>query len=146
LKCPSCQAAITEPAVACGSTPSLPQVPAGLDPARLADRDLWWRLLTLSTGGWSLAGAWAILALTARRGSRRFLPPMMVSWVSSGMLFSYNLFFAMRADSQDSPEYALARVLTTQAGVVLGLLMVLIVLLVVHDRRQAIRGKPPVAA
>jgi hypothetical protein len=29
----------------------------GIDPARLGDRDLWWHLLTLSTGAWSLAGA-----------------------------------------------------------------------------------------
>ncbi len=57
-------------------------------------------------------------------------------WVSSGMLFSYNLFFAMRADSQASPEYPLARVLSTEAGIVLGLLMALTLLLVLHDRRR----------
>ena len=53
---------------------------------------------------------------------------MMASWVSSGMLFSYNLFFAMRADSQASPEYPLAWVLSTEAGIVLGLLMALTLL------------------
>ena len=115
--------------------------PIGIDPARLDDRDLWWHLLTMSTGAWSLAGAWGILVLTSRRGFRRFLPPMMASWISSGMLFSYNLFFAMRADSQASPEYPLARVLSTEAGIVLGLLMVLTILLVLHDRRRAIRGE-----
>jgi hypothetical protein len=113
----------------------------GIDPARLDHRDLWWHLLTLSTGVWSLAGAWGILVLTSRRGSRRFLPPMMTSWVSSGMLFSYNLFFAMRTDSQASPEYPLARVLSTEAGTVLGLTMALVILLVLHDRRRAVRDE-----
>ena len=110
----------------------------GIDPARLGDRDLWWRLLTLSTGAWSLAGAWGVLVLTSRRGVARFLPPMAAAWISSGMLFSYNLFFAMRPDSQASPEHPLARVLTTEAGVLLGLSMAMNVLLVVHDRRRAI--------
>jgi hypothetical protein len=114
--------------------------PIGIDPSRLGDRDLWWHLLTLSTGAWSLAGAWGIVVLTFRRGFGRFLPPMAAAWISSGMLFSYNLFFAMRADSQASPEYPLARVLTTEAGIVLGVMMGMVILLVVHDRRRTIRG------
>jgi hypothetical protein len=65
---------------------------------------------------------------------------MMVGWVSSGMLFAYNLFFSLRADAQASPEDLLARVLTIQAGIVLGLSMAVGILLVVHDRRRAIRG------
>jgi hypothetical protein len=77
----------------------------------------------------------AILALTSGRGSKRFLFPMMVSWVSSGMVFAYSLFFSIRADSRTSPEHPLARVLTTQAGIVLGLLMALVILLVAHDRQ-----------
>lgn len=111
----------------------------GLDPARLDHRDLWWHLLTLSTGVWALAGAWAILVLTTRRGFKHFLPPMVVSWISSGMQFSYNLFSALRADSQSGPEYQLARVLATEAGIILGLLMAMIILLVLHDRRPAQR-------
>lgn len=102
----------------------------GIDPARLVARDLWWHLLTLSTGAWSLAGAWVILALA--RG-----PALLVSWVSSGMLFSYNLFFALRADSAAGPEFPVPRVLCTEAGIVLGVLMVVVVLLVVDDRRRA---------
>jgi hypothetical protein len=117
----------------------------GIDPDRLDGRDLWWRMLTLSTGGWSLAGAWAILALTSRRAARRFLVPMLISWVASGMLFAYNLFFSLRADAQASPESPLARVVATQAGIVLGLLMALIILLVLHDRRHALRGASTVA-
>lgn len=54
------------------------------------------------------------------------------------MLFSYNLFLAMRPDSGANPEYPLARVLTMEAGIVLGLSMALTILLVVHDRRRAI--------
>lgn len=98
--------------------------------------------MSLSTGLWSLGGAWGILVLSSRRGFGRFLPPMVAGWVSSGMLFSYNLSFAMRPDSQASPEYPLARVLCTEAGIVLGLLMALTILLVLHDRRRAIRGEP----
>jgi hypothetical protein len=105
----------------------------GIDPARLPARDLWWHLLSLSTGAWSLAGACTVLALT----SGRFRPSLLVSWVSSGMLFSYNLFFALRTDSQASPEFPVPRVLCTEAGIVLGLLMVVVVLLVVDDRGRA---------
>jgi hypothetical protein len=119
---------------------------AGLDPAGLAERDLWWHMLTLSTGAWALAGAWSMLALTTRRGGTRFRPPMIVAWVSSGMLFSYNVFAAMRGDFQASPEHPLARALTTQAGIVLGVLMLLIVLLVVHDRRTRASARRWVSA
>jgi hypothetical protein len=113
----------------------------GIDPGRLAGRDLWWQLFTLSMGGWSLAGAWAILVLTTRRGFKWFLFPMIVGWVASGMLFAYNLFLSLRADAQASPEHPVARVLATQAGIVLGLVMALGILLVVHDRRRALRGE-----
>lgn len=102
----------------------------GIDPSMLDSRDLWWRLLTLSTGGWALVGAWGLLVLITRRGSRRFLPPMAAAWISSGMLFSYNLFSIIRPDFQSSPEYPLARVLSTEAGIVLGVMMGMILLLV----------------
>lgn len=110
----------------------------GIDPSMLDSRDLWWRLLTLSTGGWALVGAWGLLVLITRRGSRRFLPPMAAAWISSGMLFSYNLFSIIRPDFQSSPEYPLARVLSTEAGIVLGVMMGMILLLVLHDRRRAL--------
>lgn len=113
----------------------------GLVPDMLDDRDVWWRLLTLSTGVWAFVGAWGLLVLAFRRGSRRFLPPLAAAWISSGMLFSYNLFSAIRPDSQYSPEYPLARVLTTEAGIILGLMMGIIILLVLHDRRRALRGE-----
>ncbi|WNQ14281.1 hypothetical protein MJA45_18355 [Paenibacillus aurantius] len=109
----------------------------GIDPGLLDGRDVWWQLLTLSTGVWSLAGAWGLLVLTSRRGSRRFLPPMAAAWISSGMLFSYNLFSAIHPDAPSYPEYPLARVLATEAGIVLGVMMLLIILLVLHDRRHA---------
>lgn len=113
----------------------------GLVPDMLDDRDVWWHLLTLSTGVWAFVGAWGLLVLTFRRGSRRFLPPLAAAWISSGMLFSYNLFSAIRPDSQYSPEYPLARVLTTEAGIVLGVMMGMIILLVLYDRRRALRGE-----
>ncbi|GGD97427.1 hypothetical protein [Paenibacillus nasutitermitis] len=113
----------------------------GIDPDRLDDRDVWWHLLTLSTGVWALAGAWGLLVLISRRGSRSFLPPMAAAWISSGMLFAYNLFSAIRTDSEFSPEYPLPRVLTTEAGTVLGVMMAMIILLVLHDRRRALSGK-----
>ncbi|MCC2326896.1 hypothetical protein [Bacillus wiedmannii] len=110
----------------------------GIDPDMLKYRDLWWSLLTLSTGVWALAGAWGLLVLIARRGSRKFLPPMAVAWISSGMLFSYNLFSVIRPDFQSTPESPLARVLTTEAGIILGVMMGMIILLVLHDRRRAL--------
>ncbi|WP_238590919.1 hypothetical protein [Paenibacillus beijingensis] len=116
----------------------------GIEPAMLDDRDIWWRLLSLSTGVWAFAGAWGLLVLTTRRGSRRFLPPMAAAWISSGMLFSYNLFNRLstsRPDAQPAPEYPLAQVLTTEAGTVLGVMMGMIILLVLHDRRRALRGE-----
>ncbi|ACX65620.1 hypothetical protein [Paenibacillus sp. Y412MC10] len=110
----------------------------GIDPARVDERDVWWHLLTFSTGAWSFAGAWGARVLTSDNGSRRFLPPMATVWISSGMLFSYNLFSAIRTDSQFSPEYPLLRVLTTEAGMILGIIMVMIILLVLHDRRRVL--------
>jgi len=113
----------------------------GIYPAMLESRDVWWRLLSLSTGVWAFAGAWGLLVLTTRRGSSRFLPPMAAAWVSSGMLFSYNLFSllsAIRPDAQPAPEYPIARVLTTEAGSVLGVMMVMIILMVLQDRRRAL--------
>jgi len=117
----------------------------GIDPTMLDDRDVWWHLLSLSTGAWAIAGAWGLLVLTSRRGSRRFLPPMAAAWISSGMLFSYSLYdllIATRPDAQPTPEYPLARVLTTEAGIVLGVMMGMIILLVLHDRRRTLRGEP----
>lgn len=109
----------------------------GLDPARLGERDMWWHLLTLSTGVWSFAGAWGLLILTSSSGSRRFVPWMAAVWLASGMLFSYNLFSAIRTDSQLSPEHPVLRMLTTQAGIVLGIVMGMTLVLVLHDRRRA---------
>jgi|GEM_PF-811484 len=115
----------------------------GIDPARLEERDMWWHLLTLSTGVWSFAGAWGLLVLTSRSRSRRFVPRMAAVWVSSGMLFSYNLFSAIRTDSQLSPEHPVLRMLTTQAGIILGIVMGILLVLVLHDRRRAMSEQNP---
>ncbi|MED3997469.1 hypothetical protein P4647_23000 [Peribacillus frigoritolerans] len=115
----------------------------GINPAMLDNRDLWWHLLSLSTGVWAFAGAWGLLVLTTRRGSKRFLPPMAAAWISSGMLFSYNLFnrlAATRPDAQPALENPLAYVLTTELGSVLGVMMGIIILMVLHDRRRAMRS------
>jgi hypothetical protein len=111
----------------------------GIDASLMDSRNLWWHLLSLSTGAWALVGAWGILVLTSRKGSRRFLPPMAAAWISSGMLFSYNIFANLSAlmyDRQPTPEYPIARVLTTEAGIILGVTMGLIILLVLQDRRR----------
>lgn len=116
----------------------------GLDPAMLDHRDVWWHMLSLSAGVWALAGAWGLLVLTTRRGAARFLAPMAAAWISSGVLFSQNLYSnlsATRSDAQPVAEYPLARVLTSEVGVVLGVLMAAIILLVLHDRRGALRGE-----
>jgi hypothetical protein len=116
----------------------------GLDPAMLDNRDVWWHLLSLSTGLWAFAGAWGILVLTTRRGSRRFLPPMAAAWISSGMLFSYSIYnlLTLTDMQQPAPEYPLAGALAREAGAVLGVMMGLTLLLVLHDRRRALRGEP----
>lgn len=114
----------------------------GIDPTTMGERDVWWHMLSLSTGVWSFAGAWGILVIVSRRGSRWFLPPMIAAWISSGALFSNNLYSALssvRLDAPPSPEYPLAWLLTTQAGIVLGVIMGIIILLVLHERRRAFR-------
>lgn len=96
---------------------------AGLDSTRMGNRDLWWHLLTLSTGAWAFAGAWGVLALTSRRTVRRFVPPMVAAWIASGALFSYGLYDLLTQDEthRPAPEYSAAYVLTREAGVILGM-------------------------
>lgn len=113
----------------------------GIDADRLGDRDLWWHMLSLSTGVWALAGAWAVLVLTSRRGSRRFLPPMAAAWVSSGMLFAYsvyNLLLTASPYGPPVPENPVAEALSIAAGMALGVAMGMTILLVLKDRRQAV--------
>lgn len=109
----------------------------GLDADKLVDRDIWWHMLSLSTGVWALVGAWGVLVLSMRRGSIRFVPPLAAAWVASGMLFGYNMMLAMTPDTQPTPEVTLARVLTTELGIVVGIMMLFVVLLVLNERRQA---------
>ncbi|MGW2183903.1 hypothetical protein ACWCXX_39200 [Streptomyces sp. NPDC001732] len=112
-----------------------------LDPDKLEYRDMWWHLLSASTGVWAFAGTWGLLVLTSRRGSRRFFPPMAVTWISSGMLFSYSIYSLLThlGTKRPAPEYDLAHLLTGLAGTVLGVLMGMVLLLVLHDRRRALR-------
>jgi hypothetical protein len=114
----------------------------GLDAVLLANRDLWWHLLSLSTSVWAFAGAWGVLVLTSRSEPRWCLPPMAAAWVSSGMLFSYSLYDLLLYTSrlQPPPEYPLAYLLTREAGIVLGVMMGMIILLVLHDRRLTYRA------
>jgi hypothetical protein len=119
----------------------------GLDAALLANRDPWWHLLSLSASVWAFAGAWGVLVLTSRSGSQWFLPPMAAAWVSSGMLFSYSLYDLLLYTTglRPPPEYPLALLVTREAGIVLGVMMGMILLLVLHDRRltyRAPRGQP----
>ncbi|MFF5897972.1 hypothetical protein ACFY8O_18835 [Streptomyces argenteolus] len=113
----------------------------GLDAERLSYRDMWWHLLSLSTGVWAFAGAWGLLVLTSRRGPRKFLVPMAASWISSGMLFSYGLYSLLTnlGTKRPSPESEVAHLLAGQAGTVLGVLMGMVILMVLHDRRAALR-------
>ncbi|MGQ4666712.1 hypothetical protein ACUIJN_12915 [Metabacillus halosaccharovorans] len=114
----------------------------GINPAMLENRDIWWHLLSLSTGLWAFVGTWGLLVLTTRRGSKNFFIPMAAAWISSGMLFSYNLFnrlSATRPDTQPALEYPLVYELTTELGSVLGVMMGMVLLMVLHDRRRAMR-------
>ncbi|WP_218940507.1 hypothetical protein [Streptomyces sp. Ru87] len=115
---------------------------AGLDAAAVERRDLWWHMLASSTAVWAFAGAWGILVLAYRRGSRGFLLPMAVTWVASGMLFSYSVYglLDLTGMQQPSPELPVAAALTREGGAVLGVTMGLTLLLVLHDRRRALRG------
>jgi hypothetical protein len=66
---------------------------------------------------------------------------MTAAWISSGMLFSYNIFANLSAlmyDKQPTPEYPILRVLTTEAGIILGVTLGLVMLLVLQDRRRDI--------
>jgi hypothetical protein len=123
----------------------------GLVPASLGLRDLWWYLLSLTTGLWALLGAWGVHAL-ASRAARRVRTAIVLAWVSSGTLFSHSLYDLMlRTDvARSGPEQPLAQVLTGAAGIVAGVLMVTTILLVLHDRRRAwrqtLRTPGPVSA
>lgn len=113
----------------------------GMNHSLLESRDLWWHLLSLSTGVWAFAGAWGVLVLTTGRGSKSFYPPMIAAWVSSGMLFSFNLFNRLsstRPDAQPVLEAPIAHVISTELGSVLGVLMGSVILMVLHDRRRAL--------
>jgi len=121
----------------------------GLDADRLHLRDEWWHLLSLSTGVWAVLGAWGLLVTTTCRGASRFVVPMAAVWTSSSVMFAQNLYSALsatRADAQPAPEHPLALVLTTDAGLVLGALMVTVLLFVLHDRRIALRGRDATTA
>jgi hypothetical protein len=114
----------------------------GINPAMLDNRDLWWHLLSLSTGLWAFAGSWGLWVLTKQRGSRSFFLPMTAAWISSGMLFSYNLFnrlSATRPNAQPTLEYPFVHVLTTELSSILGVMMGIVILMVLHDRRRAMR-------
>lgn len=107
----------------------------GLDPGHLGDRDLWWYVLTMSTGLWLLAGAWGIWALTHRRLHVRFWIPMLLTWVSSGTSFAYGMPLLASVNADDTrPEHRVVYAMQTQSGAMLGLIMGLTALLVLHDR------------
>jgi hypothetical protein len=111
-----------------------------INSSNIGGRDVWWHLLTLSMGVWSLIGAWGILVIVTRRGSKKFLLPMAAAWISSGGLFSNNLYSALssvRLGASATPEYPLAWLLTTQLGIILGVGMGMIIMLVLHERRRA---------
>ena len=81
-----------------------------------------------------------MLAFATHRGSRRFLPPLAAAWLSSGILFAQNLFGALsvtRSGARPPPEHPVASALAGEAGIVLGVLMGLVILLALHDRRRA---------
>lgn len=113
----------------------------GLDPTMINYRDIWWHLLSLSMGLWSFVGAWGILVMTTRKGCKWFFPPMAAAWISSGMLFSNNIYAALsstRREALPSPEYSVLRLLTTEAGIVLGVMMGMLILFVLHERRHVV--------
>ncbi|MFJ6686802.1 hypothetical protein [Streptomyces werraensis] len=115
----------------------------GLNADELDRRDLWWHMLSASASLWAFAGAWGILVLVSQRGTRRFLPPMAATWVSSGMLFSYAIYnlLTLTDMQKPSPELPIAGGLARDASAVLGVMMGITLLLVLHDRRRAVKGQ-----
>jgi hypothetical protein len=113
---------------------------AGLVPTQLGARDLWWYLISLNSGLWALGGTWALRKL-AFRAAGDVRAAVAAAWVASGLLFSHSLYDLMlRTDvTRAGPEQPLAQVLSGATGLTAGLLMVMTLLLVLHDRRRAWR-------
>jgi hypothetical protein len=105
----------------------------GTDPALAANRDLWWRMLNLSSGLWLLAGAWG-LYLMAVRGTGGWVATTL-TWVSSGTAFAFGLPF-LDLSAMNTPEYPLLHATLTQGGALIGLLMGLTGLLVLYGRSR----------
>lgn len=102
--------------------------------AHPAARDGDWRLLTGNTVLWSLAGLWAVAALTGGRPPR--WTAVAVAWVSSGLLFAWSAwklpltwYLAVGGDGSTGwPEHLAAAAAQQGAGVVAGLAMFAVVL------------------
>ncbi|MCI4063417.1 hypothetical protein MRQ36_12860 [Micromonospora sp. R77] len=107
----------------------------GLNGATLAGRDVRWHLLTANGAVWALCAAAGLWRLT-RRVSRATL---LLSWLASGFLFAWGSWkatfsFAVAPESP-SPEQPWVSTLENHFGAVAGLLILVVVLLTVAERR-----------
>jgi hypothetical protein len=97
--------------------------------AHPAWRDGAWRLLTGNTALWSLAGLWAVAALTGDRPPRWIA--VVAAWVSSGLLFAWSAwklpltgYLAVGGDGSTVwPEHLAVAALQDVAGIAAGLAM-----------------------
>jgi hypothetical protein len=69
---------------------------------------------------------------------------MAAAWVSSGMLFSYAVYnlLTLTDMQKPSPELPIVDGLARDTSAVLGVVMGMTLLLVLHDRRRALRAHP----
>ena len=134
-------------ATVAGVTIGLPQLywalggTVGLDPANLGRRDAQWHLFVGNTGLWALIAAWGVWTVTHRRagpGSRRRL---LVTWVASGFLFAWGTWKAVLTyavvEAYPPPEPPWVLALENHFGALTGAVILLVLTLVIADRRQA---------
>ncbi|MEE6259226.1 hypothetical protein [Plantactinospora sonchi] len=118
----------------------------GLQPATLDARDPQWHVLTVNTGLWALIGAWGVWSLTRRRADFRGRTAMLLTWTASGFLFAWGTWkaaftFAV-VPSFPPPEYLWVLALQNHVGALAGVMILLVGLLTVADRRQARTADP----
>lgn len=108
----------------------------GLNGATLASRDVRWHMLTVNGAVWALCAAAGLWRLTRRVN----WVTLLLSWLASGFLFTWGswkaVFSFAVAPESPSPEQPWVLTLQNHFGAVAGLLILVVVLLTVSERRR----------